>query len=304
MFVATMLIAAAVAAPPQRAVALTFDDIPGVALPEGDGCNADAMRRWNEKLLATLRRHRAPALGLVNSGRACASEQKMLPSLFEAWLRDGHQLGNHTARHRDANAIPIREYEKQVMDGESPLGDVLAKHGQKLVWFRHPFLHSGPTAEYRKQLDDFLATRGYRNAMVTIDNQEFVFADAYARALTRHDAAMAKRVADAYVPFMESVVAFFEKRSREVVGREFPQVILLHMNALNADHLDALLTMIERRGYRFVSINEAMRDAAYALPDGYSGLRGISWIHRWGVAKGMPIVEEPREPEWVAQAAR
>jgi hypothetical protein len=61
--------------------------------------------------------------------------------------------------------------------------------------------------------------------------------------------------------------------------------------------------MFERRGYRFITVDEALRDPAYALPDGYVGPMGISWIHRWGVAKGMPVVLEPDEPAWVAKAA-
>ncbi len=103
---------------------------------------------------------------------------------------------------------------------------------------------------------------------------------------------------------MEEVFAFFEQWSVEVLGREIPQVLLLHVNELNTDHLDRLLVMMRRRGYDFVSLDEALRDDAYRSEDGYVGPRGLSWLHRWALARGMEPREEPREPEWLAELFR
>ena len=276
-------------------VALTFDDMPGVALPTTEGCNA---LHWNQKLLATLKRHQAPALGLVNTGKACD-----LQPVLNAWLDAGHDLGNHTYSHRDLNAMPVADYEQDIIRGESPLRQLLAAHGKTLRYFRYPMLHTGTTLQTRDAIAAFLRERHYINAVVTLDNSDWVFANAYARALDRNDAAFAERVAKAYVPYMESTLTFLEKRTREVVGRPIAHILLLHMNALNADMLDDLLRMFERRGYRFITVDEALRDPAYALPDGYAGPKGISWIHRWGVAKRMPVLLEPDEPAWVTKAA-
>lgn len=276
------------------AVALTFDDIPGSAIPRTRSCI-----ETNRKVLATLRKHRAPALGLVNTSKPCD-----LVPVLNAWLDAGNDLGNHTFSHPDVNAMALAAYEKDVIRGESPLRELLAKRGRKLRYFRHPQLHTGNSPEVKDELAAFLRKRDYTIAPVTIDSDEWVFAAAYSRALERKDTAAAKRVADAYVPFMESIVSFFETRTKEVVGRPIPHVLLLHVNALNADRLDELLRMFERRGYRFITVDEALRDPAYALPDGYVGPRGISWIHRWGVAKGMPIVWEPDAQSWVAELSR
>jgi len=101
------------------------------------------------------------------------------------------------------------------------------------------------------------------------------------------------------VPYMESVVAFFEARAVEVVGHEFPQIFLIHANQLNADSMPDLLAMFRRRGYAFVSLDEALADSAYALPDGYVGRGGFSWIHRWSRTKGMAPKGEPDPPAWV-----
>jgi peptidoglycan/xylan/chitin deacetylase (PgdA/CDA1 family) len=282
------------------AIALTFDDIPGSAIPLVRRCDDAAKLRWNEKLIGTLRRHHAPALGLVVGSNACGDLQPFL----NAWLDAGHDLGNHTFSHRDLNSMTVAEYEEDIVRNEPPLREALAKHGKTLRYFRHPFLHTGTSAEIRENLTAFLRDRHYIAAPVTLDSDEFVFAAVYARALRRGDKVLARRVAEAYLPFMESTVAFFERRTQEVIGREIPHILLLHMNALNADKLDALLRMLERRRYRFITVDEALRDPAYALPDGYTGRRGVSWIHRWGLAKGMPIVLEPDVPDWVAREFR
>ena len=80
---------------------------------------------------------------------------------------------------------------------------------------------------------------------------------------------------------------FFEDASVEVAGREFPQVLLIHDNALNADLMPDLLEMFRRRGYGFVSLEAALADDAYRLPEGYVGRGGFSWIDRWSMTKGM-----------------
>lgn len=259
------------------AVALTFDDLPGSAIPPQDRCNAAAIARWNEKLLATLRKHHAPAIGFVNAGRDCV--RKELPSLLQPWLRDGHQLGNHTAHHIDANAVSVADFEKDIIAGEI----------QKFTWFRYPMLHTGDTREKRDAIAAFLVKRGYRNAVVTMDSDEYLYANKYIAVYPEH----AQLIAKAYLSFMDSIITFYEKRTNEVIGHPIPHVLLLHMSALNADHLDELLTLFERRGYRFITIDEAMRDPAYSLHDGYVGPAGVSWIHRWGIAKGMAVVMEP-----------
>jgi hypothetical protein len=50
--------------------------------------------------------------------------------------------------------------------------------------------------------------------------------------------------------------------------------------------MPALLAMFQARGYSFVTLVKAMSDSAYKKVDPYTGLKGISWIHRWGASEG------------------
>jgi hypothetical protein len=56
--------------------------------------------------------------------------------------------------------------------------------------------------------------------------------------------------------------------------------------------------MMKRRGYTLITLEQALTDKAYRLPDAQSSM-GISWLHRWALAKGMKLREEPREPEFI-----
>jgi hypothetical protein len=68
--------------------------------------------------------------------------------------------------------------------------------------------------------------------------------------------------------------------------------------------LPALLAMFQARAYEFVSLEKAMSDPIYQTPDVYTGRKGRSWIHRWGLALGDPIQMEPDEPIWIDELAK
>jgi hypothetical protein len=106
---------------------------------------------------------------------------------------------------------------------------------------------------------------------------------------------------------MDTAFGYWEQQSRTLLGRDIPHVLLLHAHELNSDRLDALLSMIRRRGYRFVPLDSALDDAAHALPDEYIGPAGMSWIHRWALTagrRGAVFAGEPEVPGWVAERAR
>lgn len=288
---------------PARRIAVTFDDLPGTA-PADAGCDADAVLATNRRLLDHAAEAGVPATGFVNEGK-CADEPGVRERVFGAWLDAGHDLGNHTFSHTDLNAVPLDAYIADIERGETVTRRLLAERGRALRYFRHPLLHAGADDAKRAGLAAYLAEHDYTVAPVTIDNQEYVFEAVYRRAKANGDTATMQRVADAYVPYLASVVEYFEQRSEEVVGYEPAQVLLLHVNEINSDHFDRVAAMLAGRGYRFVTLDEALADPAYRLDDGYTGPRGLSWIHRWALGKGMETgAGEPREPDWLAELFR
>jgi hypothetical protein len=173
----------------------------------------------------------------------------------------------------------------------------------KVRYFSYPYLNTGPNPEAKSAVEKFLRERGYRVHPVTVDNMDWLFSRAYAEALTRDDEAAAQALRVEYVAYMERMFEFCETYAREVTGREIPQVLMLTAGALNSDSFDELAVMIKRRGYTFVTLDEATRDEAYSLPDTYTGERGDSWIARWAVTKGMKYkdTEEVNLPDSMKQ---
>ncbi|MGA2135459.1 MAG: polysaccharide deacetylase family protein [Bryobacteraceae bacterium] len=273
-----------------REVAITIDDLPRGG--DGGGRSFAAIQDMTVRLLAPFREQHIPVTGFVIPGRPGLSPQE-LRGILNLWLDAGAELGNHTWSHIDLNRTAAGEYEQEIMKADAILRPVVEARGKKLEFFRYPFLHAGSSAETKLAIEQFLAAQHYRNAPVTFDDSDYMFAAAYLRPETQ------ARAAREYLPYLESVVAFFEKRAAEVTGREFPQILLLHANELNARMMPGILEMFRRRGYGFVSLDQALRDDADRLPENYVGPGGFSWIHRWSRAKGMPNQGEPDEPEWV-----
>jgi peptidoglycan-N-acetylglucosamine deacetylase len=294
-------------APAPREVAVTFDDLPiaGV-LPRG----IESSRTLTDRLLRAIAAHHVPVVGFVNEDKLLAADGHLDPdrvALLRRWLDAGIELGNHTFSHADFHSTPLDQFEAEVVKGESTTRALMEEKGRSLRFFRHPFLHTGRDLATRAEFERFLAGRGYRIAPVTIDNDEYIFAGAYDRASARGASDTAARVADAYVPYMEAKVAYFERNEQELFGRAIRHVLLVHANMLNADRFGDLAAMFERRGYRFITLDRALEDPAYATPDTYAGRGGITWLHRWALTRGMPkafYAGEPEVPPFVADNAR
>ncbi len=296
-----MLLAAAMFwQPPPRTIAITIDDLPTASVL---GDEIQAAERTTTDLVAALQRHRVPAIGFVN-------ERKLQPSgmveprrvaLLERWLDAGLELGNHTYSHPDLHGTPLPAFTKEVVLGEAVTRRLLASRGKKPAYFRHPFLHTGRSLETKRSFEKFLGEHGYRVAPVSVDNYDYMFAAAYDRAGAR-GAAEQQKIATEYVDYMRAVVDYYEQQSVKIVGREIAQILLLHANALNAATFDVLAAMLQSRGYRFVSLSEALRDPVYASRDEYIGPAGITWLHRWALTKGnggSTFAGEPAVPGWI-----
>lgn len=277
----------------RREVAVTFDDLPA------SQSNRE-LSEINRKLVKSITSHKIPAVGFVNERKLYVrGETDARIDLLRMWIDAGLELGNHTFSHIQIDNNPLAAYKDDVIRGETVTRMLLLEKGMKLRYFRHTQLRTGPTIEYRKGLDRFLADRGYTVAPVTIDNQEWVFASAYAGAKQRGDQENMKRVANEYIKYMDEIFAFFEKLSTDFLGYEIKQTLLLHANELNADYFDALVGMMRKRGYSFITLDEALKDKAYRLSAAQTKM-GLSWLHRWMIAKGLKMRPEPREPEWIA----
>lgn len=278
-------------------VAVTFDDLPA----SQPGIPIDRLQTMTERLLAGLKRHGIPAVGLVNEEKLYVRRREIdaRVELLARWLEAGHELGNHTYSHPSLYDTPLETFKEDVIRGETVTSRLLAERGRELRWFRHPFLRTGGNLQVRRDFESWLADRGYTVAPVTLENWDWMFAAIYSQARTRGDRETMAAVKDAYLEFSERHFAFLERAAPEVTGRQIKHVLLLHASELNADCLDRLAAMMKRRGYRFIGLADALEDEAYRLPDDYVGRAGVHWLWRWDRGKKVDWRQEPVPPDHI-----
>ncbi|MDQ1522630.1 MAG: hypothetical protein QOE47_554 [Pyrinomonadaceae bacterium] len=283
------------AAKVKRKVAVTFVSLPAVQTFYNPRAEKDTRR-----LLATLAANQIRAVGFVNENQLYDEENggrldEERVRLLNLWLDAGHELGTQTRAHSNLYKTPLAEFEQDVIRGEEITGKLMSERGlQRPRYFSYPFLNTGATRETKEAAENFLAARGYRIHQVTIDNSDWLYGRVYAQARRAEDEATMKRVADEYVPYMERMFEYYEELSRTTLGYELPQVLMLTANALNAHQMDNLVAMMKRRGYEFVTLEEALQDKAYRQQAAnYVGPWGISWLERWALEKGQPLGGEP-----------
>lgn len=282
-------VTAAPGAPGARKMAITIDDLP-YHHDGPDSTYLASAQSATARLLAALRAHHATAVAFVIEGQLTTGpERRSRIALLQQWVDAGMTLGNHTFSHPDFNQVSVDRFEQEIVDGEQVWRSLMQARGPYRPYFRHPMNHAGDTREKKEALEAFLAARGYTVAPHTIENSDFLFNPAYLDGVRHGDAAYAARIRDLYLTFTIDATAFAERISARIFGREVPQTLLIHANDLNADALDEMLRRFEARGYRFVSLDEAMTDAAYRTRDTYVGATGPTWLFRWSRSLGQRV---------------
>jgi peptidoglycan-N-acetylglucosamine deacetylase len=287
---------------PDRQVAITIDDLPaGMAdrLPTAD------ITAMTTKLLGTLRDQKIPVVGFVNEKKLYkAGEVDARIKALQMWLDYGFELGNHTFSHASLNQVGLKAWEDDIIQGESVTRLLLAPRKMKLRYFRHPYLDTGRDLQTRREAEAFLVERGYRIAPITLDGWDWMFAGLYEDAKQRNDTALQQQIVKEYLSYHDAAIAYAEQLSKQVVGYEPKQILLLHASNLEADHIGELLDVLRKRGYRFITLEDALGDQAYSLPDTYVGEEGTSWIDHWAISQGKIPQGAPPFPQWVIERTK
>jgi peptidoglycan/xylan/chitin deacetylase (PgdA/CDA1 family) len=286
-------------------VAITIDDLPlqGIGrFPKSE------TKTIFYRLIDQIKEKRVPVTGFVVKSRLLTDgkydDDKI--DLLNKWLDAGLDLGNHTFSHPSANEVSLKDYEVNIVNGDTVLRGVIEGKGKELKYFRHPYLHTGLSLGKRDSINTFLKQNGYIIAPVTIDNSEWIFGAAYDKAANNDSLALMKKIGDEYINYMNAKFAYYEGRCKELFGRNVSQILLIHANRLNSDYLGKLCESIRSRGYDFVTLSEALRDEAYRTKDNFIKNNGISWIDRWALTAGKSkefFAGEPRTPAYIMKTA-
>jgi len=283
-----------------KSVAITIDDLPYSGL----GQKASDVKQAHQdiaKILATLKAHNVPVVGFVNEIYLNVDGQRdMRVALLKQWLDGGVELGNHTFSHVNINKVPEWQAEDEVVKGEVITQTLMKEHGKQERYFRHPYLRTGATLDQKHQFEAFLKSRGYTVVPVTTENLDWAFDTARHEALKEGDQQAVQKVVDGYLAQTAASLEYYEKLTNAVFGRNIPYIMLMHSSQLNALMLDKVLSIFEEHGYKFVTVEEALKDPAYQTPDNYAGDDGKIWQDRWALSLGKNPNVGPREsPTWM-----
>lgn len=261
-------------------VAVTVDDLPvHGALPPG-------MTRLSiaRAHIETFKAHGVKeAFGFVNSAKATDPETN---AVLDAWRAAGHPLGNHTASH--LNLEKAETLEAWIADLEAGEPAVAQRmKGQDWRYLRFPNLTAGTRPERHQGAAAYLAAHGYKVAHVTFSFSDWSYSDAYARCLAKGDQAAIRTMEDQYLRGVDEELANMRTISQAVYGRMIPQVLLTHIGGWSAHMLPQVMDRLDAAGARYVTLEAAQKDPAYALAEAIPGGGGI--MERTAKARGVAL---------------
>lgn len=284
----------------QKRVCVTVDDLPVVNYSTADhSFKVDV----TTKLINTFDKYSIPAIGYVNERKLYTEnilDDKKV-ALLRMWLEAGYELGNHTFSHHSYHRVGYETFIKDILEGEQVTKPLVTEYGQEYHYFRHPYLHIGSTEGSADSLRAFLSSRGYTEAPVTLDTDDYLFAKKYHIALDEGDTALASKIGRAYLLHTEKKINYYEKVSNGLFSRNIAHTLLLHSNLLNADYMDEIAQLFVKKGYDFISQGEVLKDRVYQSKITRYGPWGISWIDRWVLAfdKSNLLKNEPEVPKFI-----
>lgn len=266
-------------------ISFTFDD-PGVQSAPGM-----AHQQVGEKILATLKAHNLKTILFVCGMRVDSLEGKRLLSL---WDKENHILGNHTYSHKSYNQekIDFPFFISDIAKNET----LIQEYKNFKRFFRYPMLKEGDTIQKRDSLRTYLKDKGYSLGYVTIDASDWYISGRLVEKLTQNKKVNLEAFKKYYLEHIWDRAQYYNKLSKDVLGREIKHNVLLHHNPLNAYFLGDLIQMFKNKGWKVIDAEEAFKDPAYSLvPKNIPAGESLIWALAKETGKYNSVLRYPAE---------
>ena len=186
-------------------------------------------------------------------------------------------------------------FEREIGENEPPL-ELLAAKDQNWHWLRYPFLREGDTVEKRRAVRGYLQAHGYRVAQVTLDWEDYLWNSAYARCVVKNDAPSIAWLRSSYLNIESSYLDVGRDLAKLVYGHDINHVLLLHLGAFSSTILPEALDLLEKKGFKPVTLEEAESDPAYEGDPDVGSRYGGTLLELWIEARKIkfpPVMPKP-----------
>lgn len=264
-------------------IAITVDD-----LPRHGAISANTTRlEITKDILDILKAHGVPeAYGFVNGGKLNSSPDQM--DILNLWRTNGYPIGNHGYNHKSLTKLDVATYKSEILKNDA-FFENLKIPKKEYKYYRYPFLHEGNTMEKRNEIRKFLNQNNYSIAPVTIDTSDWMGNEFYAHC---KDQKKLKIIASLKKTYLNN---FSQKLERDLVwtkkifGRQIKHILLLHVGEFTAQTLDETLHILQKKGFKFIRLEDALSDPLYKTDPQYLSATGESFIDQWGQVKNIGI---------------
>lgn len=239
----------------EREIAITIDDLPLVASRMNtEGNRKRATDRFNNIMQAFIQ-YKVPVTGFVIAGAIEKGQWEFLEQFRQA----GFQIGNHTYSHFNLNRTNADKYIADLDKADKILTPIMTEP----KYFRYPYLAEGKK-EAKQKVYDYLTAHNYTIAPVTIDSKDFNFNEMTYKVPFRSRPQYIAKLKKRYLDFIWKQTLRAERKAN---GKPVKQILLIHANVLNSYLLPDVLEMYQKNGYKFISLEEALKNPAPMLFD-------------------------------------
>ncbi len=235
-----------------KEIAFTFDDAP---MPSSR--HFESLSR-TEELIKKLK-----ALGVPSAfifANACKrKDQKSVLQQLRKYKDAGHSIGNHTCSHPRLDEVGYSQFSQDAEHGDRLLSSLFSN--QK--FFRFPYLNEGKDEKLRDQMRIWLKDNHYRNAVVSVDDDDYIFSFEINAAKNRSKKIDYKKVQALFLRHMIGAVDFYDNLAVKTLGYSPKHVLLLHEMDATVMFLDSLVKELHQRGWKIISAEEAYQDKIY-----------------------------------------
>lgn len=241
----------------KKEIALTIDDLPFVGSTHNKPGNLRRERERFNRMLQALIDAKIPATGFVIAGTIEKDQWELLAN----FKKHGFEIANHTYSHSNLNVTSSARYIRNIERADEVLKPLMTSP----KFFRYPYLAEG-RGRKKQEVIDYLNSKGYIIAPVTIDSKDFQFNQQLMRIYWRHRAKLVHgSIKKRYLNYIWRQTLRAERLSEQKLNRPGKQILLIHANLLNSLVLSDLIQMYKDRGYTFITLEEALKEPAYPI---------------------------------------